>query len=71
MKKIADVVKQNPQAAERLEARKEMLTSLQKLRAAGIAKGPPTIMSPQGGRYNFDSLPRPTRFSKPAIKESK
>ncbi len=55
------VLHQNPKAAEELESLKEAMTALNKLREAGVARGPQPLMLPHSGRYSFGGTTKSVR----------
>jgi hypothetical protein len=68
MNDLDDIIRRNPKAAESLDAIKEVLATMEKLRKAGIAHGPKPLMPPHSGRYS--EIQRPTRKVTPATKIS-
>jgi hypothetical protein len=66
MDDIAEILRLNPKAAEELEQVKTTLEQLAQLRAAGIARGSPSLASPYSGRYG--KIVAPKRRVTPAFK---
>lgn len=64
---VADeIVRRNPRAAENLDGIKRAISTLDKLRKAGVARGPRPLMPPHSGRYS--EIQKPTRKVTPAFK---
>ena len=59
MSELDELKRRNPDAARELKAAKRAMSSLEKLRQAGIARGPKPLIGPHSGRYG--EIQRPTR----------